>query len=134
MDEFLSSSISSKYYTPSQFQSNKFSKNHFSMTHINIASLPKHVDELRCLLSLLDHAWDIVAISETRLHSVDPITNLDIDGYDFIHTLPFHNVVGLRYTEKMDTIMKKLNPFLCLKWTFQSQFFLKLKINPKRTY
>ena len=50
-DEFMSESKTSKYFTPSQFLESKLPKNMFSMIHINIASLSKHIEELRiCFL------------------------------------------------------------------------------------
>ena len=47
IDDFMSETITSNYLTPSQFLENKLSPNEFSMLHINIASLSKHMDELR---------------------------------------------------------------------------------------
>ena len=48
-DEFMSESITSKYFSPSQFLESKLQKNMFSMVHINIASLSKHIEELQSL-------------------------------------------------------------------------------------
>ena len=47
-DDFLTDSISSRYYTPSEFLAAKFQKNYFSMIHMNIASLSLHIDDLKC--------------------------------------------------------------------------------------
>ena len=66
-DDFLSDSIESKYYTPAQFIAEKFSKKAFTMIHLNIASLQRHIDELRTFLSILEHPFQIICISETRL-------------------------------------------------------------------
>ena len=52
-DEFLSNSISSKYYKPSEFLECKLAANNFTVLHINVASLSKHIDELRSLLRVL---------------------------------------------------------------------------------
>ena len=82
-DEFLSESISSKYFTPSEFLKRKFSPNNFSMIHINFASLSKHIDELRILICNLNHPFDV---TETRLYDDDPLVNIEIDGYEFKHT------------------------------------------------
>ena len=38
-NEFLSNSITSKYYTPAEFIHEKFPKNKFSMIHLNSAAL-----------------------------------------------------------------------------------------------
>ncbi len=85
-DEFMSESISSKYFSPSEFLMSKISPKHFSMIHLNIASLSKHIDELRNLLHALEHPFDIIGITETRLHDEDTLVNIEIDGYKFIHT------------------------------------------------
>ena len=62
-----------------------FSDN-FTMLHLNIASLSKHIDELNNLLKLLNFSFDIIGITETRLYDNHPLTNIEIDGYDFVHT------------------------------------------------
>ena len=81
-DDFLTESISSKYYTPSSF-----SKKLFSMMHINIASLQCHIGDLRTMLSILGHEFDIIAVTETRLNEdIDPIIDINLDGYDFVET------------------------------------------------
>ena len=84
-DDFLSNSIESKYYTPAKFLSEKFSSKSFSLIHLNISSLQRHIDELVTLLSLLNHSFDVICVTETRLHG-DPLVNVNIDGYDFVHT------------------------------------------------
>ena len=45
-----------------------------------------HIDELRSFLSNLKHRFKVICISETRLHDVKPLVNVDIDGYSFEHT------------------------------------------------
>ena len=52
--EFLSNSISSKYYSPNDFITSKISKNCFSIFHLNIASLEGHFDDLISLLTLFN--------------------------------------------------------------------------------
>ena len=66
-NEFLSNSITSKYYTPA-----KLPKNKFSIIHLNIASLSAHIDELRSLLTLLKHPFDAICISKTRFNEDTP--------------------------------------------------------------
>ncbi len=92
-DQFLSDTVSSKYYSISEFISAKFSKHKFSIYHLNIASLQKHIHELRTLLSSSLHNFDSICISETRLQNENPLVNINIDGYDFIHT-PTHSQCG----------------------------------------
>ena len=85
-DEFISDNTESKYHTPAQFVSEKLSKKSFTMFHMNIASLQAHIGELRTLLTLLDHPFDAICITETRLHEPSPLVNINITGYDFLHT------------------------------------------------
>ena len=60
----------------------------FSMIHINIASLSKHIEELRSLLSVLNHPFDIdiIGITETRIHDKTSPVNVDIEWCEFKHT------------------------------------------------
>ena len=96
--DFLTDSISSKYYTPREFLASKFHKSSFSVFNINIAALSRHIDDLKILLDLLEHPWDVIAISETTIREeCDPLINISIDGYDFIQTptKSFFGGVGL---------------------------------------
>ena len=56
------------------------------MLNINISSLSKHIDELRNLLLVLSHHFDMIGVKETRLHETDPLVNIDIPGCVFSHT------------------------------------------------
>jgi hypothetical protein len=86
-DEFLSDSISSKYYTPNDFISSKIRKDTFSIFHLNIASLGCHIGDLKALLALLDHPFNIIGITETKIReSFEPTTNISLDNYFFENT------------------------------------------------
>jgi hypothetical protein len=85
-DEFIGDNVESKYYTPAEFISTKFSKKSFTMIHMNIASLQAHIDEFRSFLTFLNHPFDVICITETRLHEASPLVNIDITDYDFHHT------------------------------------------------
>ena len=85
-DEFLTKNIKSSYYTPDEFLLSKFPSEQLSVFHMNISSLQAHIDELKLLLNVLNHHFDIIAISETRLHSTVTERNIDIEGYTFEHT------------------------------------------------
>ena len=82
-DEFMGKTITSKYFTPAEFLQAKLPQRKFPMLHINIASLSAHIEELRNLLNALDHSFDIIGISETRLHDEEPLVNINIEGYNF---------------------------------------------------
>ena len=62
-EDYLSDSVTSKYYTPSDFISSKFNKTPFSVFHMNIASLSAHIDDLKWLLDTLDHKFDIIGVT-----------------------------------------------------------------------
>ena len=34
----------------------------------------------------LDHPLDVIEVTETGLYDNEPLTNIEIDGYDFRHT------------------------------------------------
>ena len=53
---------------------------------MNIASLEGHINDLKCLLSILDHNFDVIGITENKIRDTESISNLNIDGYDFEFT------------------------------------------------
>ena len=61
----------------------------FKLASLNIASLPKHIDELRVLLS--DKPLDILSINETRLDDSVSDNEVYIPGYDIIRRDREHN-------------------------------------------
>lgn len=52
------------------------------MASLNIASLLKHIDELRVLMS--DQTLDVLAVNETRLDDTVSNQMIHIDGYDIV--------------------------------------------------
>ena len=61
----------------------------FKLAFLNIASLPKHIDELRVLLS--DNPLDVISINETRLDDSVSDDEVYIPGYDIICRDREHN-------------------------------------------
>ena len=41
---------------------------------------------MRSLITVLQHPFDVIGITETRLHELNPLVNIDIPGYVFKHT------------------------------------------------
>ena len=41
------------------------------MFHVNMASLNKHIDDLRLIISLLEYKFDIIGISEHKIKKGD---------------------------------------------------------------
>ena len=86
-EDFSLDTVTSKYYTPSEFIGAKFKKGSFTMLHINIVSLSAHIDDLKILLDLLSHPFDIIGVSETKIRDTgEPITNISLPGYDIEYT------------------------------------------------
>ena len=76
--------IDSKYYDIGEFTKCKPDKSSsFSMLNLNIASISKHIDDLRLILSLLEYNWDIIGISEHKIKKGRLSTvNIDLTGYN----------------------------------------------------
>ena len=56
------------YYETEDFIKAKFDPNsNFSILHLNIASLQFHFEELIILLKMLDHEFDCIMITETKI-------------------------------------------------------------------
>ena len=73
--------LTCNYYDVPEFVECEFnSYSNLSILHLNIHSIQLHIDELRNLLSMLNHSFDIIALSESKLKN-DPVTNINIDGY-----------------------------------------------------
>ena len=54
----------------------------FKMASLNIASVPKHIDEIRLLLN--DQSPDLICFNETRLDSTISSGEMYINGYDLV--------------------------------------------------
>jgi len=126
-DEFLSNSIDSRYYTPAQFISERFSKKSFTLIHLNIASLQLHIDELKNLLVLLDHPFDAICITETRLHDDKPLSNVQIEGYDFLHTKTLTQCGGAGIYIKSTFDYEILSKFSIANKDVSESVFLEIK-------
>ena len=79
-----------KYYEYHDFNStmSQYNRN-TSALHLNVSSLAKHFAELNTLLSLLQHNFSFIGISETRfLNGREPVLDYSISGYSHISTPP----------------------------------------------
>ena len=89
VDENLLSSVNSKYIDTDEYNSLDINKStSFELLHINIASLDRHIDDLRFLISKLSHKPVIIGISEHKIQSGSvPYNNITLSGYnEFIFT------------------------------------------------
>ena len=109
-NSFLSDSIKSSYFTPSEFVKNKFHQNNCSIFHLNVASLGKHIDELKSLLLTLKHDFDIITLTETKIkYTPSNLININIEGYQNFHT-PTHTHCGGTMIYVKNSLSAKLLP------------------------
>ena len=75
------------YFTIDEFNGIKNNSNEsFSILHLNIHSIQLHIDEFRIFLNTLNHKFDIIALSETKLQN-EPAVNINLTGFhNPIHT------------------------------------------------
>jgi hypothetical protein len=67
-DELIPSLVNSNYYDIKKFNSLKPDrKSAFGLLHLNIASLNKHIDDLRTTLNRLKFNFDVIGISEHKI-------------------------------------------------------------------
>ena len=87
-----------------------------------MASLNKHIDDLRLIISLLEYKFDIIGIFEHKIKKGDvPTTNVDIPGYQtFLYeptTESSHGGTGfylknnINYTERTDLALNSSGNF-----------------------
>ena len=124
--------INCKYYSVGDFLSIP-KRNSLSFFHLNISSLEKHFDEFSALPKLLDHSFDVLGISETRLSSLSS-KNIDLPNYSFIHNTSDSSAggTGLYISNKLTFIPRddlSLNLF-CSK--FLESTFCEIKFKNKQ--
>ena len=102
------------------------------MIHLNIASLQRHIDELRTFLTILEHPFQVICISETRLHDDKPLTNIQIDGYDFVHTKTTTQCGGVGIYVKNGIEYEILDQLSITHHNVSESIFIELKNNKKK--
>ena len=82
-DDEIDTYIDCKYYGVEDFQKLKIkSEKSFSIFHLNIHSVQAHIDELRILIGMLDHKFDFICLSESKImKGTEPQIDINIDGY-----------------------------------------------------
>ena len=106
-DDNFSTHVNSKYYDINQLNSLKLDlPSSFDLFHVNIASLNKHIDDLKCIISSLNYKFDIIGISEHKiLKDTLPSNNTRISGYhefDFEPTETFFGGTGFYIKDNLD--------------------------------
>ena len=100
--------------------------------HLNIASLQKHIDELRSFLFGLKHMFDIICISETRLYEDQPHVNIDIDGYKFVHTPTSARCGGVGMYIRLDMDFDRLESYSTSQPETCESIFIEVKHPTKK--
>ena len=131
-DNFLSKGINSKYYSPAEFLKAKIEKSNFSVLHINIVSLSLHINELRGLLVALEHQFDAILISETKIQSNGPISNIEIEGYDFEFTPTSRLYGGVGIYIREDYVYSKIQEISKSIPGIGDSIFLEAKTSKKK--
>ena len=100
-----------KYYTVDDFKNLKIKADkHSSILHINITSIQFHIEEFRIILQLLDHQFDFICISESKLQkNIQPSVDINIEGYQTPVGMPTHASKGgvLIYISKKASIINQ---------------------------
>ena len=107
-DRFLSR-VNSKYHDMKSLNSLDVDvPSSFGVFHVNIASLDKHIGDLRDLLAECKHKFDIIGISEHKIKKgKSPSNNIEIAGYDpfiFEPTETTHGGAGFYIKQNTDYI------------------------------
>ena len=75
------------------------------MFHVDIASLNKHIDDLKLILSALEFKVDIIDISEHKIRKgTTPKNNIDIPGYQSFLFQPLHGWTSFYLKNKINHI------------------------------
>ena len=125
-NENLPIPVNSKYYDIKELNSlDVDSQSAFGLFHVNIASLNKHIDDLKYILSKVNFNFDVIGISEHKIRADAPSTkNIKIPGYRDFHFNPIvttHGGTGFYVRDNLDFIERRDLEF-CSPSHFESTF------------
>ena len=101
------------------------------MMHFNTRSLTKNFVSFYDVVSNLPNDPDIICISETRLYDEKPLSNVSIEGYNFIHTPTKTGCGGVAIYIKDSLEFEVLNKFSKSLENIAESVFIEIK-NPRR--
>jgi len=85
-DDIILNNINSKYYDLQEINKLKSDSSSLGILHTNLASLYKYHDDLELVLSLIKTKFQIIGITEHKISSNIPLSNIKLTGYhDFIY-------------------------------------------------
>ena len=103
------------------------------MIHFNVRSLQKNIDKLSHYLTDLNRKPDVVAVSETKLKEDIIHSNIELDGYQFIHRNSHRPTsaggVGI-YVKS--SISYNLKPTINIDLSSVENLWIEIEINKKK--
>ena len=126
-NEFL---MNNHYYGTSKIKrlvTNSIKKDGLFVMHFNVRSLQKNLDALCHYIEEIELLPDIIAVTETKLRIGEFYTNIDITGYNFIHTGTKTNAggVGFYVSQKLSY---SVNTLLSLELSGIEDLWIDLKV------
>ena len=111
----------------------KISKTSLGIIHLNISSLANHINDLKLLLQLSKHRFDVICISESRIHKdKDPSVNINLPGYTIEHTSTESKAGGTLLYISNDINYKLRNDLIIYKSKELESIFVELIFEKKK--
>ena len=94
----------------------------------NVCSLQKNIDQLITRLTTFSEAPNIIAISETKLIYGQPLVNVNITGYDFIHRVSITKARGVGFYIKQSLSYKQKSD-ININLSFVENMWIEVRTN-----
>ena len=136
-DDEIDTYIDCKYYGVEDFQKLKVkSEKTFSIFHLNIHSVQAHIEDLRVLIGMLDHKFDFICLSESKImKGIKPQIDISIDGYQSPEGTPTEGEKGgvLIYAKNGINYIPRNDLNLYSSKELESQFIEVVESNEKNS-
>ena len=109
----------------------KNKSNHLFMIHFNVRSLQKNIDKLSHYLTDFNRKPDVIAVSETKLKENMIYSNIELDGYQFIHRNSHTSAGGVGIYVK-SSISYNLKPTINIDLSSVENLWIEIEINKKK--
>ena len=120
-----------QYYTDFQFNQIESTDIGLSMVHFNCRSLNRNFEEIKSYLNELNHTFDIIAMSETWVQSINNFY-FYLEGYDVVHrdrqnkrgggvAIYIKNGIELRLINEMSLVIDNLLECITIEVCFKNQ-------------
>merc|ERR1739841_162625 len=108
----------------------------FSIFHLNIHSVQAHIEDLRVLIRMLDHKFDFICLSESKImKGIQPQIDINIDGYQPPEGTPIEGEKGgvLIYAKNGINYVPRNDLNLYSSKELESQFIEVVESNGKNS-